>query len=66
MNPLLNQPRAVLARAYRAAHKAHYETVQMYAAGSVGAAELRASADHLKAIRAAYRVVCEAEQVRAA
>lgn len=53
-----------LAANYRTAYQNHLALSQSYADGSATAGELKASADSLKAIRAAHRAETEANQVR--
>lgn len=62
MNAYAKMTEGQLVAEYRHAYIAHQKTAQAYADGTAVAADLRASADNLKAVRAAYRAEREANE----
>ena len=64
VNAYLNMTTKQLSATYRVAYQNHMLLAQQYADGNTTDAELKASSDNLKAIRAAYRAEEEANQIR--
>lgn len=64
MNAYANMTQKQIAANYRVAYTNHQALAQAYAEGRADAEELRSSANNLKAIRVAFSVEREANEVR--
>lgn len=56
---LLNMSRKQIAQAYRTAYAQHLQITVEYQAGNVNAETMRASANQLKLLRAAFKIADE-------